>query len=197
MSKIDLKERSALLFVHIPKTAGTSIKIALQNAGFKDNWKRMRPPERYLWGHDPFYVLNENNFIGADVFKFAVVRNPFLWIYSLYQYIINTNIQTFYDFSHFLDTIEFGKGKHAFSLRQGQRYYLLNSHGNVAMDRIYRFENIKQLEKDLNINLPRINIGDYTKQSLLEDYSHKNVDRVKNLFKEDFDLLSYDSNLEV
>ena len=79
------KEYSAVLFVHIPKTAGSSISKILNEKNL-DNWKREWPRH-----HDPYSYLKEANLIDDSVFSFAVVRNPYTRTYSCYNQYNNTN----------------------------------------------------------------------------------------------------------
>lgn len=182
--------RPPLLFVHIPKTGGTSVKIALRENGIADNWIRQTPPEKYLWGHDPFYSLQkDNNLDGA--FKFSVVRNPYEWIYSFYRFIMQINLHNYKSFENFIDLLESSQNKHMSRNRQGQRYYLKDLQGNVSLDKIYKFENLGELEKDLNISLPFINKGQYHPEDFFNDYKPKNIDRIRKIFEEDFSILGY------
>jgi len=182
--------------VHIPKTAGTAIKISLENKNIKDKWIRCRPKEKYLWGHDPFFVLEKYNKFDSSVYKFTVVRNPYDWIYSFYQYLIYTNIRYFPSFSVFLEVLQYGFNDKIVRMRQGQRYYVLNDKGEITLDKIYKFENIQELEKDLELSLPRINVGNYSRNMYLEEYTAENIAIVKKIFSEDFELFGYEKDFK-
>ena len=78
-------------------------------------------------------------------------------------------------------------------------WYVVDSHNNIQVTKIYKFENLKELESDLGWKLDRYNLGTYSKQSYLNDYTGDAIDIVKTFYKNDFDLFDYstDFNSEV
>lgn len=169
------------LFVHIPKTSGTSIKSVI-----KDTWNRSCP-----FGHDPFFELQKMNKIDDDVFSFTVVRNPFTRTYSYYHHYkkINNSQITFYDFLNLI------RKKQATNktpmIIYDQSFYVYDIEGNCTLKKIYRFENLVELENDLGIKIPKMNVGNYDNEQMEKDYNKTNISLVKHLFLRDFINFNY------
>lgn len=66
------------IFIHIPRTAGTSIEIAL--AG--NNWFKIEPETKHI---DHLRAKELYTDYWDDYHKFTVVRDPFDWLASLYH----------------------------------------------------------------------------------------------------------------
>jgi hypothetical protein len=167
--------------VHIPKTAG----IALRESIGKDKWVR-------TWhiGHDPYHVIKQNNIIPSDTFKFSVVRNPFTRAYSYYHHFRRFNTSSI-SFKNFLSMIEQGIATEKTPLIKYDQSFYIFEDGKTEMDKIYKFENISELEKDMNITLPKINVGSYSKEEYYKDYTSYLIDRVRIIYARDFRNLGY------
>ncbi len=154
-----LSESKRFLFVHVQKTAGTSItellapyalappasrwnKIA-SDLGLRRDWRRY-----YFRRHAPLAraerVLPPELF--HSLFKFAFVRNPWDRLVSWYAYILEDQehhrhhrVRRLPDFAAYL-RIEAGKR------RRSQWWMLKNSAGRLGVDFVGRFEN---LERDI------------------------------------------------
>lgn len=174
-----------LLFVHVPKTGGTSIKDFLESVG-QDEWNRSWP-----MGHDPYFELEKNNNIDNNVYSFAVVRNPYTRAYSYYRhYLTQNNVsESFYDFLNQV-RVKYSAEKTPMMI-YNQSFYTHDCFGNFKLSKLYRFENLKELEEDLEITLPKLRIGEYSKEEMIESYSHDIIKLVKHLYFEDFYNFSY------
>jgi len=86
------KEDKKVLFLHIPKTAGTSVEYAFMDAGYKDKYLIIRSrgdsgntnpcsPQHYQYGLVQRFIHPEE---GSDMEEFAIVRNPFTRCISEY-----------------------------------------------------------------------------------------------------------------
>lgn len=175
-----------LLFVHIPKTAGMTLRAHL-NAMGQDKWNKP-----WLKLHCPYHVIKQHNDIGPDVFKFAVVRNPFTRTYSYFRFLTR-----FFDwninFNEWLNVSEYdNKMTEITSLSAYDQSFYIFHNGKTEMDKIYRYENMKELEEDLNISMEvKINVGIYTKEEYYKDYTPSVIDRVRKICARDFELLGY------
>ena len=69
------------LFVHIPKTGGTSILNSIDQS----MWNKSHHA-----GHDPYFILQKQNDL-RDVFSFCVVRNPYTRTFSYYNHFKRVN----------------------------------------------------------------------------------------------------------
>jgi hypothetical protein len=178
------KEYSAVLFVHIPKTAGSSISKILDENNL-DNWKREWPRH-----HDPYSYLKEANTIDDSIFSFAVVRNPYTRTYSCYKQYNKTN-QTNISFSEYLDNIKQGKISTISPLLHiPQSFYVIDQDA-VQVDRLYRFENLKELEEELGWTLGFYNVGNYVVESYIEDYTDEAIEMVQDFYSSDFMNFAY------
>lgn len=176
---INKKEYDSVLFVHIPKTAGSSISKVL-NENNLDNWKREWPRH-----HDPYSYLKEANIIDDKVFSFAVVRNPYTRTYSCYKQYNKTN-QTDISFAEYLDNIKQGKiSKISPLLHIPQSFYIMDQ-DTLQIDRLYKFENLKELEEELGWKLGFYNVGNYMVESYIEDYSNEAIKMVQYFYNSDF-----------
>lgn len=189
-----------IMFVHVPKTAGTSINNALRN---RYTWNiPPGPPRPY---HDPLFILEKYNDL-SKFFVFAVVRNPFTRAYSYYKHYLKQN-NCIVSFEQFLDHVrrrrqsilehhdaeQIKRDKTPFIVYP-QSFYLFDSKGAMSIDKLYRYESMAELEQDFQISLPKMNVGSYSKDDYLEAYSQTNIDLVRHIYLEDFINLGYSTN---
>jgi len=186
---IDNVEYEKVLFISIPKTASFSILISLKNKGL-DNWQRFG-----VGNHDPYFMLIRNNHIDDKVFKFSVVRNPFTRTYSYFKHFNDKNnlnfsfkqfLQYVYDNNDYLNV----RTKFVF---YNQSYFIYYQ-DKLAVDKLYRFEELDILKKDLNINLGNCNIGNYSIDEYYKDYDKEAIEIVKHMYKEDFINFNYSTD---
>jgi hypothetical protein len=183
--KILDKEYDKVLFVHIPKTAGSSISKIL-NDNSLDNWKREYPRH-----HDPYFYLKDNNTIDEKVFSFSVVRNPYTRTYSCYKQFNKAN-RTDISFITYLNNILEKKiSAHTPLLHLPQSFYLLGQGNKIQVTKLYKFENLKELEQDLNWKIDSYNVGDYTKDMYRDAYTDIAIDIVEKLYVLDFSVFGY------
>jgi hypothetical protein len=173
------KQYSQILFVHIPKTAGSSISKILYDNNL-DNWSRAWPRH-----HDPYSYLKDVNKIDDSVFSFSVVRNPYTRTYSCYKQYNKTN-QTNISFAKYLDNIL----NNIISLETPllhypQSFYIMDQN-TLQISRLYKFENLKELEDELGWELGFYNVGNYVVESYIEDYTNKEINMVQDFYSSDF-----------
>lgn len=179
------KEYDKLLFVHIPKTAGSSISKIL-NDNKLDNWTRGYPRH-----HDPYFYLRDNNEIDDKVFSFSVVRNPYTRTYSCYKQFNKAN-RTDISFMTYLNNILEKKiSPNTPLLHLPQSFYVVGQEDKIQVTKLYKFEDLKELEDDLNWKIESINVGDYTKDMYAEAYNDIAVDIVEKLYEFDFSVFGY------
>jgi hypothetical protein len=173
------KQYSQILFVHIPKTAGSSISKVLKDNNL-DNWNRAWPRH-----HDPYSYLKETNKIDENVFSFSVVRNPYTRTYSCYKQFNKVN-KTDISFVKYLDNIRQNNiSPISPLLHLPQSFYIIDN-GSLQVNRLYRFENLKELENELGWTLGFYNLGNYVVESYMKDYTEKAIDMTQELYSSDF-----------
>ena len=164
-----------MLFVHIPKTAGQSIFSVVSS-----HWNYVEHAK-----HDPLFLLERNNNI-VDAYKFSVVRNPYRRTFSYYKH-FNTVNHTEYTFGQFLDIIKSGASfPKTKMIPYSQSFYCLNTVGDIGLDKIYKFENLKELESDLSVSLPHINRGSYSEVEYFNSYGQRERNFVRDYYSSDF-----------
>lgn len=181
---INQKEYDSILFVHIPKTAGSSISKILDENNL-DNWKREWPRH-----HDPYSYLKEANLIDERVFSFAVVRNPYTRTYSCYKQFNKAN-QTNISFEEYLDNIKQGKISPISPLLHLPQSFYIMDQNNLQIERLYKFENLKELENELGWTLGFYNVGNYVVESYIEDYTDEAIEMTENFYSSDFANFGY------
>ena len=181
---INQKEYDSMLFVHIPKTAGSSISKILDENNL-DNWKREWPRH-----HDPYSYLKEANLVDEKVFSFAVVRNPYTRTYSCYKQFNKAN-QTNISFVEYLDNIKQGKISPISPLLHLPQSFYIMDQNNLQVERLYKFENLKELEDELGWTLGFYNVGNYVVESYIEDYTDEAIEMTENFYSSDFANFGY------
>jgi hypothetical protein len=176
---INQKEYDSVLFVHIPKTAGSSISKVLDENNL-DNWKREWPRH-----HDPYSYLKEANLVDERVFSFAVVRNPYTRTYSCYKQYNKTN-QTDISFAQYLDNIKQGKISTISPLLHIPQSFYIMDQDDLQVERLYKFENLKELEDELGWELGFYNVGNYVVESYIQEYSDEAIKMVQDFYSSDF-----------
>lgn len=192
-----INHKYKFLFVHIHKTAGSSIRNSLIK----------NIPESHYFGYDhSFLSVIPYPEIYKDYFKFAIVRNPWERLVSWYFSILNLNKENSLkqyvssnsnNFSEFLNCTNIIYEKHSRqktvshnntllidypdllypkSISFNQIDYILDINNNIGVDYIGRFENLNSswsyICEQIKLNIPLRNdkIGTWNNQSSKKDY---------------------------
>jgi len=197
-----INHRHKFVFVHIQKTAGTSITSDLANLG---------GCEYYYEKHS---LINKLSPIYNNYFKFCFVRNPWDRLVSWYNMIerLPMGNNDFIDyikknannFSEFLDateiiddTKETHYGNNFKSITINQFDFLTDKEGQLNIDFIGKMENLQEdydkIKKILNLPttlLPHKNKGiqntDYRKY-----YTESDTQKVYDMYKKDIEYFKY------
>lgn len=198
------------IFIHIDKTAGTSIKAALSkycfypeetmySSALKKLGVRQYSDEFYDHIRSSELIRYLDPTIFNDFFKFAFVRNPWDWMLSSYTYYLKkpgmhphvyfkNEIQTFRDF------IKWQTGNPYIYHTQSE--YLFDRFGNKMVDYIGKFENVEEdfefVLNKLNITekLPHKNIS--KEKGYADQYTSETKDLVYRYYKNDIHLFNYE-----
>ena len=179
------------LYIHIPKTAGTSISLCCYG---EDPWHYPITHYKYLTSR----YLN-------SLFKFTFVRNPYFRLLSAYQYSFKqaekhpkTSVRfvtEYHSFEHFVKSWVKAENVNEHYFFWPQCRYICDKNNEVKVDYIGKFENIENdfnfVKNTLKISqlLPKANqsSGHDTQQ-----YSDELANIVYQVYKDDFELFGYD-----
>lgn len=192
--------RYQVIFVHIPKTAGTSVLELLMGEKIR---RDHLPYSDYQKAQGKLFI---------SYFKFCFVRNPFDRLVSAYEYLkkggnqnsdlyykelINDKYPTFDSFV--LDYLDQNK-VYSQLLLKPQYTFIYNEKEVCMVDFVGRFERIND---DFDIIAKRIKIKNSLKKSnaskrldYKDYYNNQNVkEKVIKLYSKDFELLNYSDDI--
>ena len=158
-------------FIHIPKTGGTSIYNALEP--FMDDVQHEHKPRCK---------------VDTDKFTFAIVRNPYNWLGSHFEYV---QMIEHHD-SHIKDFNQYVKVFCERVKTQGIDGYCTQTKWAKGCDFIGKFEEIDEAWETIldRIGLDYFPLPHINKSKALKDYSYlynaDSIQLVNETFKEDF-----------
>lgn len=182
--------RKDFIFIHINKTAGTSISKAI---GLQD--------KNHLTSKEVIDQIGEKKY--AEAYKFAVVRNPWSKVVSHYKYRVKTNQSNLNDENiSFNDWVKVTYGKN-----KDPRYYnnpkmflpqvdwLKDYNEKISVDKIIKFEDLnnefKKIAKEIGITNSLPHLNPTKKEDYKSFYNTESIEIIKDWFKEDINLFNY------
>lgn len=189
--------RHKCIFIHIPKTAGSSIILELNN-------EKLLPRDHSTW----FEFKRKSPYLYEKYFKFAFIRNPWDRAVSSYHYfkqggnqtkkdldfkkIIDTNFKDFNDFIlNYLNSESIWKNK----LFWPQWFFIVDENDVLQVNFLGRFENIENdfsflaekffLEKKLS------KANESERKNYKEYYNTATKEKIKELYSKDITLFNY------
>jgi hypothetical protein len=199
-----INHKYKFIFVHIQKTAGSSISNVLSNI---DGTESILYPHSFINAID-FEQYNE-------YFKFCFVRNPWDRLFSWYKMMLKKgvhndfskylleNSRSFSEFLNLTDIIyetsrlEWDEyASYPKSISFNQLDYITDNNGNVLVDFIGRFESLEEdynkiMEKIGIPNLPLPHINQSSNGDYKNFYTDKDIEKVYNMCKKDIDYFGY------
>lgn len=191
-----LKETYSI-FIHIPKSAGTSISRTLYG--------------RTVGHYRAILYKNISTTEYEKYFKFSIVRNPWDRLVSAYTFVVQNGSkhvrplpneiyksESFSTFDKFIT--EWLPYQNLFEIDVvfcPQYHFICDNKGKVIVDYIGKFENIDSAMEDVskqlgcNINLKKLNASDRNK-NYRDYYTDETIKIVSELYKKDIELFSYD-----
>jgi len=193
------------VFIHIPKTAGTSMEMLLNMRHPKNlfEYDSLRDNFRQHWPASEVKLhLGEEKY--NSMFSFAFVRHPVDRLLSEYHYLqrLGSNFVRGADSNQFIQNIVSLWGNwQAFprETRQHvrtQTYMLYDNDNNLLVDFVGRFENLKEdwgyvCDKlELPNKLPRSE--ESANKNNHKEFSPQSIGIIHDLYKEDFKNLNYE-----
>ena len=182
-----------LKFIHITKTAGTSI----ENAGIKQNIKWGRFHKEYGFWHIPFIKIDKQ--IRDKYDWFLIVRNPYTRILSEY-YCKWGGVSNFYMTVTYMNGYLIRKIKNRSEefpkCHYVEQYKYVDDTSKIH---ILRFENLEKEFYDLmkmynleNVILEKTNSKPASAPYTVNDFSNELIDLINDVYDKDFKLFGYD-----
>ena len=199
-----INHQHRFLFVHIQKTAGTSVTEALG---------RVEGSQRLGYDHSMLSSVDAAVYEGYYVFCF--VRNPFDRLVSWWNMMLHKGVHNDFSryllsgssgFSAFLDRIEViyeanpleRDANHPYpkSIAFNQLDYVTGIDGHLAADFIGRFEyletDFRRLSEEIGVHLALPHTNAFARRHYREYYTPVDVEKVRKLYKRDLDHFGYD-----
>jgi hypothetical protein len=193
------------IFIHIHKTAGTSLESALQKylSPFEINLSRSFPgpikAKELKVNLEKFWQslhLTQQSF--DNYFKFAVVRNPWDHQVSLYHHILrdpnhfqHNTVKNLGNFDRYVEWLV------KESCQPLQKDFLADQDGNMIVDFIGCFETInsdfQEICQKLNVQaeLPHLNKNTNNRTKFYEYYNSETKQMLYEYFQKDIDFFNY------
>ena len=159
-----------LIFVHVPKNAGTSI------LNYFNSTPESILPDQSWKEYSLFY--DEWKYYTS----FSIVRNPYSRFESFYKFLrIGSNINNFVKIVRDNNMI----------LTRPQHYYIYDN-GKIMVDKLVRYENLDKELSSIGIcNLPRKNVSKTIPEDMLL-MNQETIDIINTIYKRDFDIFNYE-----
>ncbi len=179
------------IFIHIPKSAGQSMKRVLVP------FDKQSGIRRTISAREHVKVIGATKF--ESLFSFAFVRNPWDRQVSFYKFILKTPSHHLYrrvtrahlSFGDYIKQV-----LPLYSMvNESQKGYVYSKDGKLLVDFIGYFENLKEGWKrvceriGVDIILPRVNTTQH--QHYRQYYSNETIQIVKCLFEQDIMTFGY------
>jgi hypothetical protein len=201
------------ILLHVPRTGVSSIIRALDDELFvrarptavnklfsKYLFFVARPVKKtYFRAHES--ALHVRRLMPAATFddycKIAFVRNPYSWLVSLYELVLQSEKHRHYPtlsaMSGFGDYIDWEIGRN----KRAQFPYVYDARGRLLVDRIGRFENLAydaaRIFQSIDVELkPLPRIGQFTRRDYRDFYDQASRRKVAAHWARDLELFGYD-----
>jgi hypothetical protein len=190
-----------IIFIHIPKTAGSSIEHLLRDEGKYEldfiGVRNGRSTHHYM-GIELKLILKE---LYPTYYKFSFVRNPYDRLISEYFWCRLNNVGHKFNktFDEFLDYVEdVIKNKNFFKPIENDhfipQYSFLFFNNKLIVNNIFKYEDIETvaplIKKRLKIKTELQHLNKSKKNEITLTQEQK--DRIYNLYKIDFQTFNYD-----
>lgn len=198
-----VKDNKKILYIHIPKTGGTTIKKTFEESGWEVSWflsgshkdLSLAPSgvRTYALAHLYYEKLSTVFNLEKDFdYIFTIVRNPYERIVSEYNY------RKAYDKKKFLEWFDdvTKKAIETDMWFNDNHIRLQSDYIGPAINKIYKFEEghqniLKEIENKFDIKFQNTERND---NKSIKKLSVDGIDKeiVYNFYKKDFELLGYE-----
>jgi hypothetical protein len=190
------------IFIHIPKTAGTTILRMFGYDSVPNNDMFYHIDEFFEYDHaSALLIKSRERKIYDEFYKFTLVRNPYDRLVSEYAWKVkdndrrslNVEDKSFKDFVH---EIYCNFDKIQSQIHKEKSHLIPQSHFVLDDVNVFKFENLEVLIEKLNLeyNLPILNVKhNQTSHKLFHEYYDQDTcEMVYDMYRSDFMLFDYD-----
>ncbi|WP_263079367.1 sulfotransferase family protein [Endozoicomonas sp. Mp262] len=190
----DYNDKLECIFVHIPKTAGTSLQKTLFNFTHTGHLR---------W--DEYEAYDKKKF--SKYYKFAFVRNPWDRVVSAYEYLKSggrnesdkawseKNLAKYTSFESFINSWLTEENILTWNHFVPQSNFIFDTNDNLKVDFLGRFETLncdfKILSEKLGGYRSLENINKSKRKAYKDYYSKTTKDKIAKLYGRDVELLGY------
>lgn len=202
-----------IVFIWIPKTAGSSIFNSLQE---KFGMERKKSELDFMgfsnkgsvtFGHVSYLNLLMTGVVNRkfhnSAYKFCFVRNPYERIISLFNYLNSTKNINNLNFEQFLEKIYLKRppiglyNRCGLSQTNPQSDWIIDSNGEYLVNDIFKVEDMKKFishfskQYDVNLKIEKLNVS--KKILFFQDIKNNKeiIEKIENIYARDFDLFDY------
>ena len=201
-----ISNQKKFAFVHIPRTAGTSIEMQLKkyrdknesvghNTSIEIKNSLDCPCQHTCDGHNT--ALETKNVLGKNwdnYYTFTIVRNPWDRAISAYSYILQND--SWAKYPTFKMWITKNRKQFLREIARPQTDWILDENGDILVDHIFKFEDLKNAWKQICDDL---NIKHITLETLLPShhnhyskyYTPETVEVIRETYKEEIEMFDY------
>jgi hypothetical protein len=181
-------DKKKLIFVHIPKNAGTSLSSVLSGPNqflIDKPWSSYKEYYKTKWDeYTTFSVVRNPLDRFISLFKYIRMNNwfrhPILLNYCKNETSINEFVRIIENTDNFLDI----------PILLPQSYFICREN-TVMVDKLIRYKNIdKELEKINLYNIPKLNESIIQNHRLVELESNS-ISTLKQMYEKDFNIFDY------
>ena len=185
------------IYIHIPKTAGTSVEHFLRDGGLNSIELLGVRGGRSTHHYTTMEIKNMFPESFLSYYKFSIIRNPYDRLLSEYYWKYSNN-KTKDEFLDFVADIMI-KNKYFSNIYYDhfipQYVFLYNkSVKKLLVNQLFKYEDLEwvagYLKRKLKISVDFPNLNK-SKNEIKEDWSCIQREKIYNLYKKDFELFSY------
>lgn len=208
--------KTNICFIHIPKTGGKTIiydlkmQIGLKKINKELDFKYFSNNDHVTFGHIHYLSLLKTGFVSDDYhkssYKFAIVRNPYDRIISLYNYLNSRSELDGWGFDHFLDHVLIRRppvglyNKVGLSQTNPQCDWVIDEDGQFITDDIFKLEELEKLHQTF-LEKNGITLNLENRRNITKNIEIKNndliakqdrIEKINEIYKRDFHLFDYE-----
>jgi len=190
------------IFIHIPKTAGTSVEQFIRENGKNPILYHGVRDGRSMHHFTAFDIKKELPIVFQNYYKFSIIRNPYTRLLSEYYWTPIPGIgfksgQSKGDFITYVSQVVNKKlyFDNIYNDHFIPQYLFIHNGKKLLVDEIFRYEDlqwtIEYLKKKLNIQNPFPNLNKSNNSFIKSDWNERQKERIYKIYKNDFILFNY------